>query len=158
MLRSQSYFICASGQLDHILDAVVVHRGDGAPAAFVGEHKIPYADLLDRYTPTVRQHQRTFRDAWVVDDQDVGALTGDTTAHAGRHVTAASASDAPLLISLKVGVQPRVEDALVRRVIENFLHLAAKGHGERHVVRAGDHLVIRVPAQVPGGEHPGGKL
>ena len=94
----------------------------------------------------------------VVNGQDVRTLTRDTATHTGCDVAAPVALDGPLLGGLEVGVQAGVEDGLVDRVDDDLLDLAAEGHGQRHVVRAGDDFVVRAAAQVPGREHPAGQL
>ena len=94
----------------------------------------------------------------VVDGEDVSALARDTAAHTGGHVAAAVTLDGPLLSGLEVRVQAGVEDRLVDWIGDDLLDLAAEGHGQGHVVRAGDEFVVRAAPQMPGREHAGRQL
>jgi hypothetical protein len=94
----------------------------------------------------------------VVDDEDVRALAGDAAADARSDVAAAVAVHAPLFHRLVVRVQAGGEHRLVCRVLQDTFDLAAEGHGQAHVVRAGDDFVVRVAPQVPGREHAAGQL
>ena len=94
----------------------------------------------------------------VIDQQDVAAAPCDAAAHASGDVAPTGIGDGPLAVGAEVRVQPGREHALVGGVFDGFLDLAAEGLGQRHVVGAGNDLMVRVVAQVPGREHPAGQL
>ena len=90
----------------------------------------------------------------VINDQQVGTLARDTAAHTGSHVGAPAALQAPLLGTLVIWIQTDVKHRVELGVSQHLLDLLRESHGQRHVVRAGDDLVVRVAAQVPGRERP----